>query len=212
MANCSSAYGTITLGGVWTDEMLARLNTIKSEWASWTYNIETDSEFSADCTSQTFFGCGRWAFHNNIKALGEWTHGECESKPELGTAYALLTSEMQKHESYIDLFYSDDESGSLWLCDGTARLRAEGGALIVEHLSEQECEYCWKEYLERGCCDSSILGELVDEILDVLELDAEDREAFYDMICQWVTDHTAPNDRADQLSIEQWSALEALVF
>ena len=112
----------------------------------------------------SFFGCGRWAFNCNLRYLDEWTKGECENKPALKTAYAQLTAEMQRCGCFIDFTYSDEESGDQILRDGTARLRAENGGLVVESLPEQDYEFCWREYLEHTYGGESMLEDLVDEI------------------------------------------------
>jgi len=196
MANCSSAYGAITLTGEWTDEMLVCMNKVKNEWGSWYYNIEADGDFSRECLSQTFFGCGRWAFDCNLRYLEEWTKGECGVKPDLDAAYKLLTAEMQKRGSCIDFTYSDEEPGCLLLCDGEAQFRAENGMLIKESASDQHYEFCWKDYLERGFGGTDSLEELIDDIFNLLHIAEAQRNDRRDVVRTWAMDNTSPGASA----------------
>ena len=69
MANISSSYGTITLRGDWTKEMVEQLNTVKEEWRNWYYNTYTDDTFSKDKMTIQFDGTGRWVYQ---------THRHCQ--------------------------------------------------------------------------------------------------------------------------------------
>lgn len=211
MANCSMAYGTISLLGDWTDDMFQSLNIIKREWASWSYNIEISDDFCADRTEQSFFGCGRWIFCTNIEQLGIWTADEGKSKPVLETAYAQLTKEMQQRDCTISLSYSDEENGEHYLCDGTALLRADNGTLVVDNLSVTTLEYCWREFLERDFCGDDMLSELVEELFCLLQIDKEQRESLTDHVSKWAQENTVPNARADSLDEDQLSALKVLL-
>ena len=146
MANCSIVEGTITLVGDWTDEMLVCMNIVKDRWASWTYNIDPDFDFSADRLSQSFCGCGRWSFNSNLRELDAWTKDEATSDSELELSYKKLTAEMQLRDCFIDFAYSDEENGNRLLRDGTARFRAVNNALIGS-ISEHDFDFGWKDYI-----------------------------------------------------------------
>ena len=211
MANCSDVYGTMTLEGEWTLQMLADLNTVAKEWASWSYNIVVTDDFTHDCLSQSFLGCGRWAFNLNLDYLDAWTKGEYPEKPSLRTAYEQLTNEMQLLGGYIDFTYSEEESGNQILRDGVARLRAENGGLLIDSLSEQNYEYCWKDFIERDFCGESMLEDLVAEIFQLLNVEDGRQETFGEAVEQWVMENTAPNERAEYLDEDQLSELRAII-
>lgn len=211
MANCSDVYGIITLEGEWTDEMLSALNTVKTVWASWSYNIAPAGEFSSDLISQDFIGCGRWAFKSNIYSLDRWTKEEFEGNTELKTAYELLVAEISQRGCVIELSYSENESGTQKLCDGIARLTAENGALVVESLSEQKYDYCWHEFLERDFCGELLMEELINDIFKLFQLGEAKREDCDDAVEQWVMDNTTPGANAESLNEVQLAELEALI-
>ena len=212
MANCSMAYGTITLSSAWTDKMLKCLNTVKDEWGTWTYNILIDEGFADEVLTQGFFGCGRWTFRNNINSLGEWTLEECKTKPKLEAAYSTLIAEMERRDCYIDISYSDTESGNQVLYDGSARLRSKNSTLVVDSLQEINCEYNWSEYLDREFGGDALLEESVDNILPILRIEKKDRELYIKPVSDWIMNNTIPGGIVDVLEDEQIAELKALLF
>ena len=211
MANNSSVYGTIALKGVWTPEMIRNLNIVMAEWAAWTYYIAADGDFSANCLTQKFNACGRWAFNLNLAYLHAWTKRECKTKPLLEIEYQQLIAEMHRNCCYIAFAYSEEETGNQILRDGTAQIEADNSSLIVASLSEQNCDYCWNEFLKRDFCGESMLEELIDEIIELLRVDDDLGEDTESAIEQWVKANTIPNDYAEELEAEQLSELKLII-
>ncbi len=72
MANISSAFGTMTLVGEWTQDMVDKLNVLSGAWETWYYNISADP-FKANHNPVVFVATGRWWFGGTIESIGEWT-------------------------------------------------------------------------------------------------------------------------------------------
>ena len=132
MANCSDAYGTVTLIGEWTPDMCHNLNVLKREWVSWDYSIIIDDDFSPSDLSLDFFGIGRWTFKSNLESLDEWTCEEMANKPLLAASYLALTENMEQYGSRIEFEYNDEESGNLVLYSDTVTFAAKDGHLVIE--------------------------------------------------------------------------------
>jgi len=211
MANNSSVYGTMALEGAWTPEMIGNLNIVMAEWASWTYYIAAEGDFSADGLTQKFNACGRWAFNLNLAYLHVWTKRECQTKPLLKTAFEQLIAEMHRNCCSISFVYSEEENGNQILRDGTAKIGADNSSLIVASLSEQNCDYCWNEFLKRDFCGESMLEELIDEIIALLHVNDDLSEDTELAIEHWVKENTIPNDDAGELSAEQLAELKLII-
>ena len=209
MANCSMVDGSMTLDGVWTDEMLMCMNIVKNQWAMWIYSIRVDEDFSKGCLSQIFNGCGRWEFNNNLRELDSWTKNEFGSNPGLEVAYKKLTTEMQMRSCYIDFIYSDEEHGASFFRDGTARFQAVDNVLIGS-ISEQDYDYGWKDYIEQGFDDDNMFAELIDSIFDFFQINEYWRTRLREVTEKWALENTCPNTYFDNLEVEKHRELIAL--
>ena len=202
MANISSAYGSMTLKGVWTTALIRDLNMIASEvWAKWYYDIQLDP-FDADALQDNqaaaFSGSGRWAFCLNLESLGRWTASEVAAKPEFGAVFNELIIEMQKRGLTIEVSYSDEEGGCLELYSQTGILSSDGETLAYKVTSEENYEYNWENYIE-VTGDEDALDMLVESLCEELGLE-DDANG---MIERWAVARTYPHCMAfDELSEE----------
>jgi len=139
MANISDAFGTYTLCGTWSDEMIKRANILRDEWGDWYYNTIIDEEFNAEQTEYSFLGSGRWAYCWNLESLGTWTKNDAEDK--VLKAYIELCRDMEKNGAYIQIDYADDECGCGVLYEATARISAKDGEFVYEEIECENYEY-----------------------------------------------------------------------
>ena len=139
MANISEAYGTFTLCGTWSDEMIKNANILREEWSDWCYNTIIDEEFNAEQTEYSFLGSGRWAYCRNLEYLGGWSKDT--DKSEVLKAYAELCCDMEKNEAYIQIDYADEESGCEVLYESTAKISAADGEFVYEELECEDYKY-----------------------------------------------------------------------
>jgi len=206
MANCSDAYGTVTLIGEWTPDMCHNLNVLKREWVYWHYSIIIDDDFSPFDLSLGFFGIGRWTFKSNLESLDEWTREEMENKPLLAAAYLALTEDMERHGSQIEFKYNDEESGNLVLYSDVVTFAAKDGHLVIEQSNEQSHDYTWENYLGFDYGGEEQLAELVDDLLAMLTADQSLHDANRERVEEWAKANTLPHATADHMGEEETAA------
>ena len=90
MANISSAYGTLSLKGDWTQEDIDLFQKILNCWSfHGEYGLEADEPLSLEKRETTFQGTGRWDFASTLKLeFDAWTRDWIEH-PALGSANQL---------------------------------------------------------------------------------------------------------------------------
>ena len=139
MANLSSAFGTFKLCGTWTEEMIKNINALKKEWAEWDYWTCISDDFNNDQLNSTFSACGRWAYNHNLESLGAWT--KLNKNAEILNAYNTLCDDMEKSSAYIEIGYTDEESGCEVLYTATAKISAIDGEFLYEETEYMEYDY-----------------------------------------------------------------------
>jgi len=209
MANCSDAYGSVTLRGTWTPAMCQNLNTIKAVWAAWPYSITVDDDFTPSLLSLGFCGIGRWTFHASLESLDEWICEEFEQKPLLAAAYLALTGAMEQHGSEIEFVYADEESGCLSISTDTVTFAAKDGHLTIEQSIEVPHEYTWEKYLALDFGGEDQFAELVDGLLALLTSDEALREANRERVEDWAKANTLPHATAYHMGEEKTAKFKA---
>jgi hypothetical protein len=165
MANLSSAYGTFNLHGAWSYEMINNLNILKKEWADWYYWTNIEDEFNLNQRSNTFTGCGRWAYNSNLEILGESI--ERSDNSDTKNAYINLCALMESSGAYIEVNYTDEECGFNVLYTATAKFSATTDGFIYEETAYEGYDYTpdnlvqlgfyedINSFLENNCWDDS---------------------------------------------------------
>jgi hypothetical protein len=110
MANISTVFGSVSLRGKWTDDMLKNLNVLRKDWATYYYNTEIDDDFSEDSLEQSFIASGRRTYINNLTNLADWSaDNAADAVRDLAKAMSEQT------DSGIIFNYTEDEPGSCFL-------------------------------------------------------------------------------------------------
>lgn len=170
MANCSDAYGTITLkGSRLTKEAL--IEVIHSTQAQDCYFTDFDKKnamkkAAEEETTFDFCGCGRWSYHLNIENMFEWIEHDikidyikAEDKQIVKDAWNYL-----KNEDWEIIFdYKDEECGLDVLYEEESKIVHKAGAnkadvivlndAIYEHTPENLMKLGYTagaEYLEES--------------------------------------------------------------
>jgi len=212
MANCSDAYGDITLLGLWTPAMLHNLNILKQVWASWTYCIDISEDFTPSLRSQGFCGIGRWSFQSNLESLDEWMRNEFDDNPNLAAALMALTADMEQHDSRIEFTYADEEAGCLSMGTGAVTFAAKDGALIIVRSDDNSLDYSWENYLGLNFGGEEQLEELVLDLLKMFTLGTSDETlhgVLHDRVEAWAMSNTLPHDSVDGMREELTTKLRS---
>jgi len=182
--------------------MCQNLNALKSVWASWTYNINIDEDFSTAQCSQSFCGIGRLSFHASLKSLDDWMCHEFETKPLLAVAYLSLTGDMERYDSQIQFVYADEEAGCLYISTDEVTFAAENGHLVIKQSCEVAHNYTWENYLALDFGGEEQLAELVDGLLKIFALDKSKHDCCRGRVEEWVNENTLPHTTADSMDEE----------
>lgn len=158
MANISSASGTITLKGRWSQKALSALYPVLDMWEFYgEYGIQYYDGFSEEDLTSDFHGCGRWGFGGTIESFDDWTREWLKTKPknENGELIHKLTEEeyddflkiMDKGKLKIQFDYTDEVEG--YYSHEIVELKSNGENLIFNTLLCEEVSPSWDD-LEDG--------------------------------------------------------------
>lgn len=196
MANISSAFGTITLKGDWTDEQIKWYYTFIIGLGNGYYNtvVETDLENVIKEKTMNFVGSGRWAYICNLESMHGWIEdisldtiefinnfgalNQTITHAEYNLMYVWLLKEMNEHHLTVDWEYTDVEGGLGVLQTVCGVQTSTGTELLFAPSSVQNYEYNLKNLFEIGQED----GIAEDAIIAISKILDYDRNQLWDLL------------------------------
>ena len=74
MANISSASGTLTLVGYWSDRAVELFQPVLKSWEFYgAYGMSAYGMPTSNRPSVSFTGSGRWSFAGTLRSFDDWT-------------------------------------------------------------------------------------------------------------------------------------------
>ena len=151
MANISSANGTITLKGNWTQKAIDAFIPVLDSWEFYgEYGIQSYySELSLKNKTTDFYGCGRWSFSGTLGSFDDWTRdwiktNPDESHPLTAEQYDEFLKIMSDKKLKIEITFEDDEEGVGFRVEETGVFTSDGEKLYYETISCEEVEDTWE--------------------------------------------------------------------
>lgn len=151
MANISSANGTITLKGNWTQKAIDAFIPVLDSWEFYgEYGIQSYySELSLKNKTTDFYGCGRWSFSGTLGSFDDWTRdwiktNPNESHPLTAEQYDEFLKIMSDKKLKIEITFEDDEEGVGFRLKETGVFTSDGEKLYYETISCEEVEDTWE--------------------------------------------------------------------
>lgn len=151
MANISSANGTITLKGNWTQKAIDAFIPVLDSWEFYgEYGIQSYySELSLKNKTTDFYGCGRWSFSGTLVSFDDWTRdwiktNPDESHPLTAEQYDEFLKIMSDKKLKIEITFEDDEEGVGFRLKETGVFTSDGEELYYETISCEEVEDTWE--------------------------------------------------------------------
>ena len=151
MANISSANGTITLKGNWTQKAIDAFIPVLDSWEFYgEYGIQSYySELSLKNKTTDFYGCGRWSFSGTLVSFDDWTRdwiktNPDESHPLTAEQYDEFLKIMSDKKLKIEITFEDDEEGVGFRLKETGVFTSDGEKLYYETISCDEVEDTWE--------------------------------------------------------------------
>ena len=151
MANISSANGTITLKGNWTQKAIDAFIPVLDSWEFYgEYGIQSYySELSLKNKTTDFYGCGRWSFSGTLVSFDDWTRdwiktNPDESHPLTAEQYDEFLKIMSDKKLKIEITFEDDEEGVGFRLEETGVFTSDGEKLYYETISCEEVEDTWE--------------------------------------------------------------------
>ena len=189
MANISSAEGTITLKGNWTQKAIDAFKPVLDSWAFYgQYGIyDYHNELSLKNKTTGFFGCGRWDFSGTLDSFDDWTRDWIKTNPDsnhplTAEQYDEFLKIMFDKKLKIEITFTDEEEGVGFRVNETGVFTSDGESLYYETISCEDVEDTWESL---GC-------ESFDAAVDffaqfVVNPDKKELQ-------KWVKEHVMPND------------------
>ena len=196
MANISSAFGTITLKGDWTDEQIKWYYIFIIGLGNGYYNtiVEMDLEEIIKEKIMYFVANGRWTYMNNLVSMHDWikdinldtiefinNFGGLDrtiTYAEYNLMYVWLLKEMNEHHLTVDWEYTDVEGGLGVLQTVCGVQTSTGTELLFAPSSVQNYEYNLKNLFEIGQED----GIAEDAIIAISKILDYDRNQLWDLL------------------------------
>ena len=151
MANISSANGTITLKGNWTQKAIDAFIPVLDSWEFYgEYGIQSYySELSLKNKTTDFYGCGRWSFSGTLGSFDDWTRdwiktNPDESHPLTAEQYDEFLKIMSDKKLKIEITFEDNEEGVGFRVEETGVFTSDGEKLYYETISCEEVEDTWE--------------------------------------------------------------------
>ena len=155
MANISSASGTITLKGDWTQKAIDAFKPVLDSWAFYgEYGIQSYySDLSLKNKTTGFYGCGRWSFSGTLESFDDWTRDWIKTNPAskhplTAEQYDEFLQIMCDKNLKIEITFEDDEEGVGFRVEETGVFTSDGESLYYETISCENIEDTWESL---GC-------------------------------------------------------------
>ena len=139
MANVSEAAGSYTLKGEWSQAMIDSINIVKNELRKGEYYTDFESDFEKNEPIVAFQGNGRWTYSNNLLFASDWI--KRIASEDVFAVYKTLCNNMEKNGAYIEVEYTDCETGGMVLYEETAKIHGKDGDLAYEVIEHKNYEY-----------------------------------------------------------------------
>ena len=148
MANISSASGTITLKGSWTQKAIDAFIPVLDSWEFYgQYGIQSYYiELSLKNKTTKFYGCGRWSFSGTLESFDDWTRDWIKTNPK--SNHPLTTEQyneflkiMSDKKLKIEITFEDEEEGMGFRVNETGVFTSDGESLYYETISCEEENY-----------------------------------------------------------------------
>ena len=163
MANCSNAYGEITLWvkGKDDNDKTRLVSNFKKLIDGVLLNCGYYTEIAGFSIGKEenevmgvgdFYGCGRWSYEANCRYFYDWLKQGVESeKPELKP----LWEELNKHEWRVIFSFSDEEGGCEVLYEMVNEVWHKAGEDKAEYkiISENDYDYTAENLVRLGVYD-----------------------------------------------------------
>lgn len=195
MANCSDAFGTITVKAV-GKEFVEFLKTVQ-EGAYYTLtrdeNLE-DLELEDDMEFE-FCSDGRWAFSSNTDGYlnGDWMDNDDKCRD----AYAKFIAAMKEKNGLVRIDYQDSDTAMDWMGYGYAELSVDDDGEICYSQDFIEERITLKRFAE-------MQGETIEWAFAYLYGD-EVLTKYEEYVEQWHKDHSGPEcEGMDPVCLEEW--------
>ena len=151
MANISSANGTITLKGRWTQKAIDAFIPVLNSWEFYgQYGIQSYySKLSLKNKTTDFHGCGRWSFSGTLESFDDWTRDWIKTNPDsnhplTAEQYDEFLKIMSDKKLKIEIEFEDDEEGVGFRVEETGVFTSDGEKLYYETISCEEVEDTWE--------------------------------------------------------------------
>ena len=156
MANISSASGTITLKGDWTQKAIDAFKPVLDSWAFYgQYGIhDYNNELSLKNKTTGFYGCGRWDFSGTLDSFDDWTRDWIKTNPAskhplTAEQYDEFLQIMCDKNLKIEITFTDDkEDGNFFNIKETGVFTSDGESLSYETISCESTKDTWESL---GC-------------------------------------------------------------
>lgn len=157
MANISSASGTLTLVGYWSDRAVELFQPVLKSWEFYgAYGMSAYGMPTSNRPSVSFTGSGRWSFAGTLRSFDDWTRDWVEKEDGLTQEqYDALLQVMNENDLSIRVEFNDKGEEGYDL-DEVGVFTSDGESLNYETLSCQEAEHGWTE-LSRSYFDGAVL-------------------------------------------------------
>ena len=153
MANISSADGTLTLQGSWTQEALDAFLPVLASWEFYgAYGIQWCDAISLESPSAEFSGSGRWSFSGTLESFDDWTRDWIKNAPA-DTAHPLTQEQYDRfltllHEQDLSILveFNDVGEGFEFNEQETGSFTSDGESLCYQVLSLKANTVEWKDF------------------------------------------------------------------
>lgn len=157
MANISSASGTLTLVGYWSDRAVELFQPVLKSWEFYgAYGMSAYGMPTSNRPSVSFTGSGCWSFSGTLRSFDDWTRDWIKKEDGLTQEqYDALLQVMNENDLSIRVEFNDKGEEGYDL-DEVGVFTSDGESLNYETLSCQEAEHGWTE-LSRSYFDGAVL-------------------------------------------------------
>ena len=152
MANISSAEGTITLKGNWTQQAIDAFKPVLNSWEFYgEYGIQDcRNELPLKNKITEFYGCGRWSFSGTLNSFDDWTRDWIKKNPDenhplTAEQYNEFLKIMFDNDLKIEITFEDEEEGFGFRVSETGVFTSDGENLCYETIRCEEEDYDFEE-------------------------------------------------------------------
>ena len=198
MANISSAEGTITLKGNWTQQAIDAFKPVLNSWEFYgEYGIQDcRNELSLKNKTTDFNGCGRSSFSDTLNSFDDWTRDWIKTNPDenhplTAEQYDEFLKIMSDKKLKIEITFTYEEEGVDFRLKETGVFTSDGEKLCYKTVSREEEKDFWESL---GCESFDAATQFFAQFLI-----NPDRK----QLQKWVKAFVLPNDCYKDFQLEQ---------